>query len=455
MSNANPKFPPAVPRLTSLKNAFKFVQNPIPILNQYLAEYGDHYSFNLGGSAQKGIVSIDPHLIQHVLQKNHRKYRKSEIQTKQLKHFVGSGLLTSEGAYWLKQRRLIQPGFHKNKLAALVDIMNEEIEAYCENIDQLAHTNEIFDINHNMMEMAFRIVAKSLFGANVGEEELQLLGHNITTLQSFIIKLIRQPYLNWWYNLSGQMKKHLKLGEASKSVILKYIKDRRQDSGEYDDLLDMLLSARYEDTGEGMTDLQLLDESLILFVAGHETSANALSWTWYILSQRRDVVEKIRAELDDVIGDGKISFEKLPQLDYLRCVINESMRIYPPAWITDRVAMEDDEIDGMFIPKGTMMVLYIYGVHHSKNIWEQAEEFIPERFKKENIKGRPSFAYCPFGGGPRLCIGNSFAMMEMQLIIAKLIQRYDFELIKDQEVAMQPMITLRPKNGIKMRCKKR
>jgi cytochrome P450 len=213
----------------------------------------------------------------------------------------------------------------------------------------------------------------------------------------------------------------------------------------------MLLDARYEDTGEGMNEKQLLDETLILFVAGHETSANALTWTWYLLSQHPEAVVKIRREIVEKIGDRPPEFADLPKLEYLTQVIEESMRLFPPAWITDRVAVDDDQYNGIDIPKGIAVVTYIYGAHHSPDYWPEPEKFIPERFSKENKKKQAPFSYLPFGGGPRLCIGNNFAMMEMQLALARLVPRYDFQLAEGQSIELQPLITLRPKNGIMMK----
>ena len=441
---------PVVPRLRSIKNILRFVRNPIPILEEYGEEFGDTFTFYIGGK-DMGILSTNPDFVQHVLQKNHRNYHKSEVQTKILGRYVGKGLLTSDGPYWLQQRRLIQPGFHRKKLAALVDIMQNEIDDYLNKLDTQKNHNKVVDISKAMMELTFRVVAKSLFGSRVEEQDLNELGQNITILQEFIIKQIRQPFLLPWFKISGQMKHHKNISDHSKSIIMKYIHKRRKEAGEHDDLLDMLINARYEDTGEGMTDQQLLDESLIIFVAGHETTANAMTWTWYLLSQHPDVIQKIKKELSEVLGKRSPTFEDLPKLAYLSQVIQESMRVYPPAWITDRVAIEDDEIEGYHIPKGTIVAPFIYGVHHSKNLWNQPDQFDPSRFEKSKLKDQHSFAYLPFGGGPRLCIGNNFALMEMQLIIARMIRRFDLELVEGQNIELMPMVTLRPKENLMMK----
>ncbi len=438
----------------TIRNAFRIVKNPLPVINEIIEEKGDTFSMHMGGG-KKAIFTADPEIAQYVMQKNNRNFRKSEIQTHLLAKYAGKGLLTSEGDYWLRQRRLIQPGFHRAKLAALTDIMLKVVQESFNDLDQLAHTNEVFDICDEMTKMAFNVVAKSLFTTSVQDEELTELNDNIQSIQEYIIKKLRQPYLGWWFFLSGKGKLQLQKSKESRNIILNIIKDRRASGDSYDDLLDMLLESKYEDTHQGMTDLQLLDETLILFVAGHETSANALAWAFYLLSKYPDATKKIRDEYQTVVGDRKIEFSDFPKLTYTTQVIQETMRLYPPAWITDRLTNETDEIKGFTISKNKMVALFIYGLHHSKTLWDEPEKFKPERFTKENIKSKPPFSYMPFGGGPRLCIGNNFAMMEMQMVLIELLKRYDFSLEKNQNIEAMPYITLQPKYGIKMRIRKK
>jgi cytochrome P450 len=445
---------PSIPRSRSLLNSVRFLRNPLEVISENLRQYGDTYTFHLGG-IQKGMMTANPEIIQHILQKNHRNYRKSPIHFDKLARFLGNGLLTSDGEYWLRQRRLIQPGFHRTRLAALTQTMNAEIAAFLERTAQTTGAQGEVDMSRTMMELAFRVVARSLFSADLPEERLLQLAQQITTLQAFIIRLIRQPYLEWWFNLSGATARHRHLSGGARSTVTELIRQRRQNQEQHDDLLQMLLDARYEDTGEGMSEKQLIDESLILFVAGHETSANALAWTCYLLSQHPESVEQLRAEHEAVLGERLPEFADLPRLEYTLQVIEEAMRLYPPAWITDRVAIADDEVDGVRIEAGSMIALSIYGAHHSAALWDAPEAFRPERFSKENKPKRHPYAYLPFGGGPRLCIGNSFALMEMQLILVQLLRRFDFELSPGQEIEPQALITLRPKNGLLMRLSRR
>ena len=441
---------PAIPRLRALLNTRKFLRDPLGMINGSLEKFGDTFKTYIGG-LYPGIVTTNPALIQHVLQKNNRNYCKSPMHFDKLAHFLGNGLLTSEGDYWLRQRRLIQPGFHRTRLAALTNIMQDVTDAFMAQFDKDIAKGEPLELSEKMMELAFRVVARALFSADLDEKDLQKIGNDITVLQQFIIRQIRQPYLNPWFRLSGKLRQHELLAEDFERRVTEIIQQRRNSGERHDDLLQMLLESRYEDTGEGMNDRQVFEESAILFVAGHETSANAMTWMWYLLSQNPEVVARIRQELDEVLNDRKPSFEDLPKLSYCTQVIEETMRLYPPAWVTDRVALADDEFEGIKIPKGVMLVTYFYGVHHAANLWPDPERFDPDRFDKERRKQQHPYAYVPFGGGPRLCIGNSFAMMEMQIALVAMIRAYDFELASGQVIEPQALVTLRPKYGIKMR----
>lgn len=409
---------------------------------------GPTYGMYLGG-LKPGILTIEPEIIQQILQKNHRNYPKSPLHFEKLAYFLGNGLLTSTGNYWLRQRRLIQPGFHRQRLEALTGIMQDTIEQQLERFEQ--RIGQEVEAYQEMMEMAFRVVASSLFSTAITETELQELSFAITRLQEFIIRQIRQPYLEPWFRISGQIKKHERYTGLADRVIKNSIKKRLEGTENADDLLQMLLDARYQDTGEPMNEQQLLDESKIIFVAGHETSANALAWTWYLLAQHPAITQKLRAEITDVLGDRRPTFSDLPNLTYTTQVIEESMRLYPPAWITDRVSIEEDEIGAVRIPANVMAIPYIYGAHHNPAIWEDPEVFNPDRFSAGNRKKIPPYAYLPFGGGPRLCIGNNFAIMEMQLILAEMIRRYHFELLPGQDIQMKALVTLRPFPGVRMK----
>ncbi len=447
-STKMPKAIPAIPRLRALLNTRHFLRNPLGMIGKSLDEYGDTFKTYIGG-VYPGIVTINPALIQHVLQKNNRNYCKSPMHFDKLARFLGYGLLTSEGDYWLRQRRLIQPGFHRTRLAALTELMQGVVDEFLVELDKELSKDATLEMSSKMMELAFRIIARALFSTDLDEADLQKTANDITLLQKFLIRQIRQPYLNPWFRVSGKLRRHEQIAQEFEQRVTDIIQRRRNSGERPDDLLQMLLESRYEDNGEGMTDRQLFEECAILFVAGHETSANAMTWMWYLLSKHPEVVERIRQELETTLGERKPGFEDLPKLVYCTQVIEETMRLYPPAWITDRVAMADDEFEGIKIPKGVMMVTYFYGVHHDPHQWPDPERFDPDRFDKERRRQQHPYAYIPFGGGPRLCIGNSFAMMEMQLALAAMIRAYDFELVQEQVIEPQALVTLRPKYGIK------
>ena len=445
----HPNIPPTVPRWRTISNAFRLVHNPIPVVNEYIANYGKTHCLYFGG-IKKGFLSIEPSFVQHFMQKNHRNYRKSAIQTESLAEYLGHGLLTSDGSYWLQQRRLIQPGFHRKRLEGLVAIMAQVIDQFSEQFATKCKSGSV-DIYQEMMALTFRVVFRSLFSSSMLDLELEKISTNITEVQEFFIRQLRMPFMRPWFQLSGQTRQAKQKAAETNYVLLDLIQERRSGTDNADDLLQMLLEARYEENGAGMTDQQVLEEAVVLFVAGHETTANAMAWIWYLLSQHPEVVSRLRAELDRTLGDKTPDFTDLPQLTYTMQVIQESMRLYPPAWITDRIALEEDEINGYYIPKGSMMVAFIHGIHHDPDIWEKPEQFIPERFSKERKKERHNLAYMPFGAGPRLCIGNNFALMEMQLILAKMLRQFDFEVLPDQSIEKQPLITLRPRYGIQMK----
>ena len=446
---------PFIPRWKSLRNSLRFSYNPIAALDQYVAEYGHTFRFYLGGMVP-GILTTDPGLARHVLQKEHRKWRKSPIQTERMGHFLGNGLLTSDGDYWLRQRRLIQPGFHRNRLAALTAVMNREIDDFLDRrFEPALSAGQPVDMAPLMMELAFRVVAKSLFTTDLREEDLSLMGDAVSAVQAFIARTFRQPYLIPWLRFRGLYREHEGLADNFDGIILNYIQARRQSGERQDDLLQMLLDARYEDTGQGMTDRQLVEESAILFAAGHETTANALSWAWHLLSNHPETADRLRREHQAVLGGREPGFETLPQLQYTQQVIDEAMRLYPPAWITDRLCVEDDEYEGLPLPGGSRVVVYIWGIHRRAGLWEAPEAFRPERFGREQKKEYHPFAYLPFGGGPRLCIGNNFALMEMQLVLVKMLQRFVVEPAPGCEPELQPLITLRPRNGVKVSVRKR
>jgi cytochrome P450 len=413
-------------------------RNPIPFHKENFQKHGDSFAISPPFS-KKIMLTRDAAITMHLLRKNHRNYNKSKIQTKFLSKYVGKGLLTSSGEYWLKQRRLIQPAFHKEKLQKLVAIMENTIEKQLENIPE----NTSINLYPIMNELAFHVVAKSLFNYSSDENTMHRLQKIIETLQDFIIREIRQPHKQWWYKVSGLVNKHLKLVQESREIINKVIEERRNSDKEHDDLLDMLLKAKYEDDGTSMTNEQLIDEILIFFVAGHETTANALTFTFHLIAKNPAVYKKVLAEID-AIDETLSPMEKIGKLNYVKNCVEESMRLYPPAWITDRVAIEDDSFGDFTVEKGTMIGISFYELHRNPTYWKNPNDFMPERFADENRKEIANY-YFPFGAGPRMCIGNNFAMYEMMLAMYQMLKKYDVK-TSQENIEISPLITLKPVN---------
>jgi cytochrome P450 len=420
--------------------------NPIDVLSKYSQEFGETFRFYLGG-IKEAIVTTDPAVIQHVLKTNAENYEKSEIQVKRMGHFLGKGLLTTHGEAWRTQRRLIQKGFDRRLLDALATIMQDSLSESLRHFESEIHSGPV-DIYPQLMKMTFAMVARSLFGARLKDEDIELVSHTICTVQEFIVRQTIQPYLNPWFAVSGDLRKHEEMRAQADAVLMKYIKQRRnQEPGQ--DLLQTLMDARYAD-GEGMSDELVLSESMQLLVAGHETSSNGLSWLLYLLSTRPETLEQVRQEFEAVLGDAPLGHADLPRLEFTTQVIQEGLRLYPPFWMIDRMALADDQVGDLAIPKGSTVIVYVYGAHHAPRYWDDPETFDAARFIKGSDKSRLPFTYLPFGGGPRVCIGNHYAMLQILMILSELLRKYDFELTPGQSIETRAMVILRPKHGIRM-----
>jgi cytochrome P450 len=422
-------------------------RNPVRILSKYTEQHGDTFRFYLGG-IKEAIVTTSPTVIQHVLKTNSENYHKSEIQTKRMGHFLGKGLLTTEGEAWRTQRRLIQKGFDRKQLDVLSSIMQDSLADSLRDFDRQARSGPV-DIYPHLMKMTFGMVGRSLFGARLKDEDIGIISHTISTIQEFMVRQTIQPYLNPWFAASGELRRHEEMRARADGILLDYIKRRRQELPGHD-LLQILMDARYSD-GEGMPDELILSESMQLLVAGHETSSNALSWLLYLLSSRRDCVERLRDEFDSVLGSEPLTYAHVPKLEFAAQVVQEGLRLYPPFWMVDRMALSDDRAGDLVIPAGSTVVVFVYGVHHSARLWEDPERFDPERFTKANEKLRPPCTWLPFGAGPRGCIGGNYAMLQILMILSVLLRKYELQLSPGQEIEPRPMVILRPKNGIRMK----
>jgi cytochrome P450 len=437
---------PAVPRSRSFLDSRAMAHNPVQVLSKYTVLYGDTFQFYFGG-VKEAIVTTNPVVIQHVLKTNWENYHKSHIQKKRMGHFLGKGLLTTEGEAWKTQRRLIQSGFERKQLEVLSSIMQGSLTDSLRDFDRQARIGPV-DIYPLMMKITFAMVGKSLFGAKLKEEDIDTISEAISTVQEFMVRQTIQPYLNPWFTVSGEQRKHEEMTARAFGILRDYIRRRRQEEPGHD-LLQILLDARYSD-GSRMDDELVVSESMQLLVAGHETSSNALSWTLYLLSTRPDCVDRMRDEFDAVLGKKPLGFSDVPKFEFTTQVINEALRLYPPFWMVDRMALADDRAGDLDIPAGSTVVVFIYGTHHSPRYWENPESFDPERFNKANEKMQTPFAHLPFGAGPRGCIGGNYAMLQMLMILGVLLRKYDFQLVPGQTIEPRPMVILRPEHGIRM-----
>ncbi len=427
---------PVVSFLTVLKNASRILKNPLPFHNENFEKHGDIFRVQLG-FGNSVLFTRDAGLARHALQKQHRNYHKSALQSKDLARYIGEGLLTANGEKWLKQRRLIQPAFHKKKLEEIIDTIQNVVREEVSNIVP----DKTIDVYPLMSDLAFKVVAKSLFSYTDTGNTISRLQHITQTAQKTLIKEIRQPYKRWWFYLSGKTRSTLKLTQEARSILNTIIDERKNSGEQYNDLLDMLLESRYDD-GSAMDNEQLIDEILILFTAGHETTSNALTFTLLLLALHPQIQDKVYAEVSKST-ENISAMALVAKHQYTKQCIEESMRLYPPAYFSDRVAINDDQYDDIILKKGTTILISFFEIHRQAGLWEEPLSFNPDRFDPNVDKKEYADWYFPFGAGPRMCIGNNFAMSEMILAVAQLIKDYKVT-TKLKDVKVQPLITLKP-----------
>jgi cytochrome P450 len=382
-----------------------------------------------------------PALIETVLVTDSSKYVKS-MDLRESRNVLGNGLLTSEGEFWRRQRGLAQPAFHRERIAAYARVITD----FAEQMLSGWKDGEARDIHRDMMRLALEIAAKTLFGADIADEAREIGSALHVVLKQFQARshtaFLIPPYLPTPLNLRAR-----KAVRSLDEIVYGIIRKRRANSSSNGDLLSMLLKAQDED-GNRMTDQQLRDESITLLLAGHETTAIALSWTWYLLAQNPNVEAKLLTELRATLGGRPPAFEDLPRLQCTDKVVRESMRLYPPAWVIGREAATDCEIAGYLVPAGAQMYMSQWVMHRDPRYFDEPERFHPDRWTPEFSKRLPKFAYFPFGGGPRVCIGAAFAMMEATLLLATIAQRFRVSLLSAERVEPWPSVTLRPRNGV-------
>jgi cytochrome P450 len=445
--------PPGPPGNFFFGHLAQLRRDPLAFLSSVVEEHGDVAQFRLG--PRQACLIRHPDAVRHVLHDNHRNYGKGSRSYQKLRFLLGNGLFTSEGEHWLRQRRIAQPAFHRERIALLAERMTGAAKSLGDAWEKLAKHEAPVDVAAQMRKLTLRILSQTLLGHDLGgsggdvatalEEVLDLAGERLTRSLSLPIEVPTLGNLRFRRAVS-----------VVESLVMRIIRDRRAGSSDEVDLISMLLLARDEETGAAMTDTQLRDEILTFLLAGHETTATALTWTWYLLDQNPQKAEALLSELSRVLQGRPPTLADIPQLRYTSAVLKESMRLFPPAWAISRRALADDAVGGYAIPSGFLVLMSPYLTHRHPDFWSRPEQFEPERFLPGNEAERvPRGAYLPFGSGPRQCIGNNFAQLEAELVLATLAPRFRLSLPADHRVVPQALIALKPAGGLPMRLQRR
>ena len=409
-------------------------------------EYGDIVHFR--GPLTINLV-VHPDYVEHVLRHNYKNYPRPDFVADKLKTIVGDGLVGAEGDQWASSRKKAQPAFHpkivESYASAFVETTNELLDSWSVHADR----GNSIDVKSEMMHMSLTNLGKTLFKAD-WSQQVDVVEPIVAGSLAYTNKRLTSPVDPIRFPLPSTKRFQAGLNVLD-TIIYKAIADRRAATDtDATDLVSILLNVRDEETGEGMTDKQIRDEISGFFVAGHETVSSALTWTWYLLSKHPDAWRRVRAEANEVLGDRTPTAADAKALQYINRVLLEAMRLYPPIFVLMRCATEEDEIGGFHVPAGANMVLCPYVTHRHTDFWTNPEAFDPDRFLPERAAGLHRMAYFPFSGGPRKCIGNTFAMLQMPLVVAMVAQRFNLALEPGHEPVIEPAISLRPRDALPM-----
>ena len=447
-ANNPPRTAPTRPGSLILGSMKQFQQENIQLFVDAAKEQGDVVRMRF--AAYEVFLVSHPDGVQHILQSNNRNYGRSTYGNELIKRITGLNLFTSEGDYWLRQRRLMQPAFHRRRLENFNNIM---VNATLRLLDRWAPAiaqGEPLDMHTEMTFITTDIVGQALFSVDLTDKSSEL-GNAFRISTQYLNDGFRQPFILPLWVPTKQNRRTRWAIKTTRRIIQSMIDDRRRSGDNYDDLLQMLMEARDEETGETMTDEQLSWESTVVIGAGQETTSNLLTWTFHVLAENPEIEKQLLNEIDTVLEGRTPSMADLPHLPYLRMLIDEVLRLYPPAWtLSARNTLEDDVILGYSIPKGSLVFVMPFILQRDPRFWENPEDVVPERFSDENEDKIHKYAYIPFGAGPRKCIGNTFALIEAQLILATLLQRVRLKLVPGKEVKLDPSFTLRIEDGLPM-----
>ncbi len=394
-----------------------------------------------------------PDLFKHVLQDNNRNYQRNAFFNSIVKATLGLNLFTADGDDWLSRRRLMQPAFHRQRIAAFGPLITDCVEATLRRWERLPDGARL-EVDHEMMALTLQVAGRALFSVDLASEASQL-GDAFTHMSEYVNYRFNAPFAPPFWMPTPRNTLTRRAVATVDQAIYALIAERRRSGAERDDLLGLLMAARDADTGAAMTDQELRNEIGTFMFAGHETTAVTLTWAFYLLSQNPDAERRLHAELAEVLAGRAPTFEDLPRLAFTRRVVEETLRLYPPAWGIARQAIDAVELGGYRLPPAAGLTLLVMNVHRDPRFWDAPEQFDPDRFLPERSEGRPHFAYLPFGGGPRLCIGNQFALTEAQLVLATLAQRYTLRLVPGHPVRPNPIFVLRTSHGLPMTLTRR
>lgn len=428
-------------------------RNPLQFYLRAFREYGDIFRFN-SIYPYYGYFVSHPDDVDHVLRTHHPIYPKGAFGIQIVRLLAGNGLLASEGDLWLRQRRLMQPGFHRKRLAVFADTMVALANDTADRWESAARDGQTLNAASEMMRLTLQIVGRTLFTMDI-RDEANVIGKALYVALDHANRRSTRPLAIPEHIPTPRNRRYNAAVHAIDSTVQGLIDQRRRTNTSADDLLSMLLDARDEQTGEGMSDEQIRDEVRTLILAGHETTANVLSWAWYVLSSHPAIERNLHDELDGVLGGRAPTLDDLPRLPYTHMVIDETLRVYPPVWAMVRQSAGRDEIRGYRIEPNVVIGLSQYLTHRHPAFWDDPDRFDPERFTPDKVATRHKFAYFPFGGGPRLCIGNNFALMEAQLLLATLAQRFRLRVTNDRPIEMELVSVMRPKGGVPVRLEAR
>jgi cytochrome P450 len=434
--------PREIPFIGSVHRRFS---GPLEFFHELKENFGDAARFTLFN--EKIILFSNPALINEVLVTKQNSFRKGKA-LEGARVFLGNSLLVSEGEEHKRQRRLIQPAFHRGRIAGYAQTMAEKTRLWAD----AQHEGSEIDLAVEMNRLTLAVVAATLFGSEV-DAEARDIAQSLTVVISNFNRMLLPLWRYWRYLPTAQNLDLRRAEQALNATIYRLISQRRQDKRDHGDLLSMLLAAEDADNPQKrLTDVEIRDQALTLFIAGHETTANALAWTWHLLTQHEAVRAKMKAEIDTVLGPDRMpGLEDVARLPYTTAVFSESMRIFPPVWVVGRRALEDVTIGDYEVPCRTIVITSQYLVHRDERYWPEPLEFRPERWLDEAAQAaRPKFAYVPFGGGGRVCIGDAFAWTEGVILLAVMARRWRFEAVPGHPIEINPTVTLRPKHGLKM-----